>query len=100
MNPQEDHEVVIDWAAAHAQEAYRRGVRPARIIRELIDVFAERLHYWNSILFVITARRAFGLTISECKGADDFWRGGRIDDDGIDGYLVPLIERNRSDWDR
>ena len=100
MNPPEDTEVVLEWAATHAREASCSGTRPSRIIRELRESFAERLGYWNSVLFVITARRAFGLTIAECKGAEDFWRGGQMDEEGLDSYLIPLMEKNRPDWNR
>lgn len=93
---QEDHDVVMAWAVDHARQAYARGERPSRIIRALAPVFLERLHYYNSVLFVIVFHTAFGLSLIECKDASEWWHPWRDDpvDDAIDDYLMPLIDRS------
>jgi hypothetical protein len=98
---QEDHDVVLAWAAQFARDAYRGGKPPSAILRELKPVFCERLHYFSGILFVATFRDAFELSLAECKEASEFWEPDeeRLVADEIDGYLTPRIEERRASWE-
>ncbi len=90
---------LAELAGAFARELYRDGLRPSEMVRELVTFVDDRGWSCNSVFLVGIAREAFGLSISECKGAPGT---GRPSDDpaAFDAYFTPLIEAKRATWDR
>lgn len=77
-----------------ARAAYRRGVRPSQIVR---DVLARR-GWEGGVILILFGMRTFRLTIPECKSAEG-WTHEGIDEAAFDAYFVPLIEARRAQWD-
>ena len=96
------NDATITEIAAEARRAYRDGARPSAVIRAVAASLRPRGIAGSSILLIMIGRAAFGLSISECKHVGIWWRGDPDDlpNDAVDDYLTPLIERNRSTWDR
>jgi hypothetical protein len=93
MLPSVTAEQDVDVEVARARDAYRRGVPPSQIVDALLR------RGWGTIMVILLGRRAFDLTIGECKMADG-WSSRGIDAPIFDAYFVPLIERKRAIWDR
>ena len=76
------------------REAYVAGSRPSAILRRLAR------HNQGTIFLIIAFREAFDLTLAECKAATGYSRGDveSLDDEGLDGFLTPIIEERRPSW--
>ena len=89
MGVEEDVEIEVP----RIRDAFRRRVPPSQFVAALLR------RGWGTITLILLGRRAFDLTIGECKLADG-WTSAGIEPAAFDAYFVPLIERNRAQWDR
>ena len=89
---------LAERAGLLARALYRDGFRPSELVPELAAFVNARGWSFNAVMLVSIARQAFGLSISECKGAPGT---GKPSDDpaAFDAYFTPLIEAKRPTWD-
>jgi hypothetical protein len=80
------------------REKYRQGGRPSEMLREYVQSSPQDL---NKILWIQMFREAFSLSLRQAHPIAGWAPDGTgyLQDEQLDGFLIPEIEECRRFWD-